>query len=321
MLIKRIAVLGGAGFVGRSLCNRLSKEGYALRVLTRNREYNRENLILLPRLDLVQTDAHNPERLRQNLAGCEAVINLIGILNEKGNDGAGFLRAHVKLAENLIQACRANGVRRVLQMSALNADAINGASHYLKSKGRAEDLLHAGGAGLRVTSFRPSVIFGPNDSFFNRFARLLRLAPVFFPLACHNARFAPVYVLDVVEMMTRSLKDPDSYDRKYQLCGPKRYTLRELVEYTAKVIGVRRRIIPLNDRLSRLQAAVFDFVPGKPFSTDNYLSAQTDSVCEANDLARYAIEPAALESVVPGYLKRRSYRSAYARFRRRSRRG
>ena len=320
MLIKRIAVLGGAGFVGRSLCNRLSKEGYALRVLTRNREYNRENLILLPRLDLVQTDVHNPERLRQNLAGCEAVINLIGILNEKGNDGAGFLQAHVKLAENLIQACRANGIRRVLQMSALNADASNGASHYLRSKGRAEDLLHARDPELRVTSFRPSVIFGPNDSFFNRFARLLRLAPVFFPLACHNARFAPVYVLDVVEMMSRSLKDPQSYNRKYQLRGPKTYTLRELVEYTARVIGVRRRIIPLNDRLSRLQAAVFDFVPGKPFSTDNYLSAQTDSVCEANDLARCAIEPAALESVVPGYLNRRSYRSVYARFRGQSRR-
>lgn len=320
MLIKRIAVLGGAGFVGRSLCNRLSEAGYALRVLTRNREYNRENLILLPRLDLVQTDVHHPERLRQNLAGCDAVINLIGILNEQGNDGAGFLRAHVKLAENLVQACRANGVRRVLQMSALNADAVNGASHYLRSKGRAEDLLHAGDAGLRVTSFRPSVIFGPNDSFFNRFARLLRLTPVCFPLACYNARFAPVYVLDVVEMMTRSLKDPQSYDRKYQLCGPRTYTLRELVEYTARVIGVRRRIIPLNDRLSRLQAAVFDFVPGKPFSTDNYLSARTDSVCEANDLARYAIEPAALESVVPRYLNRRSYRSAYALFRGRSRR-
>ena len=321
MLIKRIAVLGGAGFVGRSLCNRLAEAGYAQRVLTRNREYNRADLILLPRLDLVQTDVHDPEHLRQDLAGCDAVINLIGILNEKGNDGAGFLRAHVRLAENLIAACEANGIRRVLQMSALNADASNGASHYLRSKGRAEDLLHAAGPELRVTSFRPSVIFGPNDSFFNRFARLLRQTPLCFPLACHNARFAPVYVLDVVEMMARSLKDPDSYDRKYQLCGPGTYTLRELVEYTAKVIGVRRRIIPLNDRLSRLQAAVFDFVPGKPFSTDNYLSAQTDSVCETNDLARYALSPTALESVVPGYLKRRSYRSAYARFRRRSRRG
>ena len=321
MLIKRIALLGGAGFVGRSLCNRLAEAGYAQRVLTRNREYNRTDLILLPRLDLVSTDVHDPKRLRQDLAGCDAVINLIGILNEKGNDGAGFLRLHVRLAENLIDACEANGIRRILQMSALNADASNGASHYLRSKGRAEDLLHAAGPELRVTSFRPSVIFGPNDSFFNRFARLLRFTPLCFPLACHNARFAPVYVLDVVEMMARSLKDPDSYDRKYQLCGPKTYTLRELVEYTAKVIGLRRRIIPLNDRLSRLQAAVFDFVPGKPFSTDNYLSAQTDSVCEANDLARYALTPTALESVVPGYLKRRSYRSAYARFRRRSRRG
>ena len=320
MLIKRIALLGGAGFVGRSLCNRLTEEGYALRVLTRNREYNRENMILLPELDLVQTDVHNPERLRQHLAGCDAVINLIGILNEKGNDGAGFERAHVTLAENLVGACRANKIRRLLQMSALNADAINGNSHYLRSKGRAEDILHANSAEIRVTSFRPSVIFGPNDSFFNRFARLLRLTPIFFPLACPDARFAPVYVLDVVEMMTRSLKDPDSYNQKYQLRGPGIYTLRELVEYTAKVIGTKRKIIPLNDRLSRMQAAVFDFVPGKPFSTDNYLSAKTDSVCDVNDLARYEIEATTIESAVPGYLNRRSYRSAYALFRSQSRR-
>lgn len=315
MLIKRIAILGGSGFVGRVLCNRLSREGYELKVLTRNREYNRDKLIVLPGLDLVETNIHDPEQLKRQLSDCDTVINLVGILNEKGNSGKGFRRAHVELAEKLIAACQENGIHRILQMSALNADATNGKSHYLRSKGEAEDLLHANNAGINVTSFRPSVIFGSEDSFFNRFANLLRVTPLFFPLACHGTKFAPVYVLDVAEMMAHSINDPDSYGQRFQLCGPKTYTLEALVNYTAKAITVKRTIIPLNDILSRIQAAIFDFVPGKPFSTDNYLSAKTDSICACNDLERYDIQATSIESVVPQYLTNTSYRSHYTEFR------
>ncbi len=315
MFINRIAILGGTGFVGHSLCNRLSREDYELKVLTRSREYNRDNLILLPGLDLVEANVHDPEQLKHHLVDCDAVINLIGILNEKGNSGSGFRHVHVQLVENLLAACHENGIRRVLQMSALNADAVNGKSHYLRTKGEAEELLHSNTAGIHVTSFRPSVIFGKNDSFFNRFAELLKITPLLFPLACYDAIFAPVYVLDVVEMMARSIKTPDSYDKKYQLCGPKTYTLEELVNYTAKTIGIKRTIIPLNDIFSRIQAAMFDFVPGKPFSTDNYLSAKTDSICDVHDLARYDIEATAIESIVPQYLTNTSCRSAYSLFR------
>ncbi len=316
MLIKRITILGGSGFVGRSLCNRLVKDGYELKVLTRNREYHRENLILLPNLDLVQVDVHDQEQLIQHLRGSDAVINLIGILNEKGRDGTGFEYAHVRLAEKLLHACTVNNIHRLLQMSALNADAINGKSHYLRTKGKSEDLLHANTCGINVTSFRPSVIFGRGDSFFNRFAGLLKWTPLFFPLACYDARFTPVYVLDVVEMIARSLKDPDSYNQRYQLCGNRIYTLQELVRYTAKVIGLRRIIIPLNDNLSRIQARIFDFIPGKPFSTDNYLSAKMASVCTENDLARFGITPTTIESVVPRFLNNTSCCSTYALFRR-----
>ena len=315
MLIKRIAILGGTGFVGRSLCNRLSRDGYQMKVLTRNREYNRDNLILLPELELVETNVHDPEQLTRQLSGCDAVINLIGILNEKGNSGKGFKRVHVELVEKLINACRENGIRRILQMSALNADAQNGLSHYLRTKGEAENLLHSNMAGIHVTSYRPSVIFGKNDSFFNRFASLLKITPLIFPLACYKSKFSPVYVLDVVEMMAQSLKSPESYGQRYQLCGPKTYTLEELVKYTANVIGIKRTIIPLNDILSRIQAAIFDFIPGKPFSTDNYLSAKIDSVCKVHDLARFDIDATAIESIVPQYLKHYSYRSHYTEFR------
>lgn len=320
MSIKRIAILGGTGFVGQALCNRLSSAGYEFKVLTRSREYNRDKLILLPGCELIQTNVHDTERLSEHLSDCDAVINLIGILNEKGNSGKGFKHAHVDLAEKLITACEVNNIHRLLQMSALNANAETGKSHYLRTKGEAEDLLHTNDAGIHVTSFRPSVIFGAQDSFFNRFASLLRITPLFFPLACSSSKFAPVYVGDVVEMMVRSLNDPNSYDKRFQLCGPKVYTLKELVRYTADTINIKRTIIPLNDILSRIQAAVFDFIPGKPFSTDCYLSAKTDSVCECNDLADYNIEAKTLESVVPNYLNNTFYRSRYMDFRSTARR-
>ena len=315
MLIKRIAILGGTGFVGRSLCNRLSALGYETKVLTRNREYNREELILLPGLELVQIDIYDQDKLNHELSDCDAVVNLIGILNERGNSGKGFHKAHVEVAENILKACESNGIKRILQMSALNANEENGSSHYLRSKGKAENLLHDNQQGIHVTSFQPSVIFGPEDSFFNRFAKLLNMTPLMFPLACHNSQFAPVYVLDVIEMMAQSINKPDSYGKRYQLCGPKTYSLKQLVEYTADVLMLNRKIIPLNDLLSRIQAVVFDFVPGKPFSTDNYLSAKQDSICERNDLLAFGIEPKSLESIVPSYLNKQNYRARYTDFR------
>ena len=311
---KRIAILGGTGFVGQSLCNQLCKAGYSLRVFTRHREQHRANLILIPKLDLVEIDIHNQEQLNQGLKDCDVVINLVGILNEKGNKGEGFEHAHVELAEKILFACKENNITRLLQMSALNASALNGTSFYLKSKGKAEDLLHTNSYNINVTSFRPSVIFGRNDSFFNRFNQLLKISP-FLPLACHSSRFAPVYVQDVCEMMIKALNDPNSYGKRFNLCGPEIYTLKELVNYTAETSGKKRLIIPLNDFLSRIQAKVFDFVPGKPFSTDNYLSAQTDSICEINDLSFYSIPPTALTSIVPTYLANKTARSRYNEFR------
>ncbi len=299
------------------MCDRLSKEGYKLKVLTRNREYNKENLIIIPGLDLVQTDIHNSENLEHHLTDCDAVINLVGILNEKGNNGNGFRHAHVELAKKLIDACEKNGIKRFLQMSALNAD-VNGPSHYLRTKGEAEDRLHSNSTWLNVTSFRPSVIFGSKDSFFNRFSDLLKLTPLFFPLACHQAKFSPVYVLDVVEMMIRSLNDPNSYGQKYQLCGPKTYTLKELVDYTASITSLNRTIIPLNNFLSLIQATVFDFIPGKPFSRDNYLSTKSDSICQCNDLARYNINASSIESIVTQYLTTSSSRFFYNKIRKKN---
>lgn len=305
----KICLLGGTGFVGRSLARRLVGLGHEVRVITRRRERKKRNLLVLPTLQMVEGDVQNSALLRQQFEGMDAVINVIGILNERGRKGKGFERVHVELPRKVVNACREVGVRRLLHMSALHA-AADAPSHYLRTKARGEEVVHSmENAAFHVTSFRPSVIFGPQDSFINRFAQLLRLSPVFFPLACPRSRFQPVYVEDVVSAFVQSLDDHHTFGQRYELCGPTVYTLQELVSYVAAQIGVHCKIIGLNDRLSKLQAACFEFVPGKPFSLDNYRSLQVDSVCDKGFPSIFAVEPSTLESVVPTFLVRRPARS------------
>ena len=273
-----------------------------------------------PNITLLQADVHDSAVLRREFSGCGAVINLVGILNETGKRGSGFHRAHVELPQRVADAAVASGVGRLLHMSALHADAGERDSLYLMSKGEGEDRVHAAAEhGLVVTSFRPSVIFGPGDSFFNRFAGLLRLAGPVFPLACPNSRFAPVCVTDVSEAMCRAL-DSATGGERMELCGPDVYSLRELVEYTRDLLGLRCRVIGLGDTLSRLQARALGMVPGKPFSMDNYHSLQKDSVCSNNALPTLGITPAPVTAVVPGYLAGRNSRGRYQSLRRQARR-
>ncbi|SEP61962.1 NADH dehydrogenase [Ectothiorhodospira magna] len=295
MNIRTLCVLGGTGFTGTHVVARLAAEGRQVKVLTRHVSRHR-HLLVLPGVQLVAADCHDPQVLRTHFAGCDGVINLVGILNERGRDGSGFRHAHVALARTVIEAAADAQVGRVLHMSALNADAANGASHYLRTKGEGENIVHTLAGPVRVTSFRPSVIFGPGDSFFNRFARLLRLTPV-LPLACPNARFAPVYVGDVAGRMIAALEDRRTWGRRIELCGPGTYTLKELVTYTAQVMARRRLILGLSDGLSRWQARIMTYVPGKPFTLDNYYSMSRDSVCQGPDCC-----PTAIEAIVPGYL-------------------
>ena len=315
MTYRTICVLGGTGFVGRHLLDRLARPGRRLRVLTRDAEA-RKDVAVLPGVELVEADVHDPAALLRHLAGCDAAVNLVGILNE--SRGATFEQVHVELPRKLAAACRETGVRRLLHMSALNADARAGASAYLRSKGAGEDAVHeAADARLHVTSFRPSVIFGPGDSFLNRFVALARLSPLVLPLACPQARFAPVYVGDVAEAFARALEDPHTYGRRYPLCGPREYTLRELVEYALRTAGVRRIVVGLPDWVSRLEAALLEHAPGKPFTRDNYRSLQVPSVCGAeNGLSRLGIVPTPLEAVAPLYLGRRTWRERLNRYRR-----
>ena len=307
---RTIAILGGTGFVGSVLCNHLVRRGHRLRVFSRA-PWRHRALKVLPGLELIEVDVQDPAALTAALAGADAAVNLVGILNEPRHDGRLFHLVHVELVEKLVRACREQGVRRLLHMSALNADAERGPSFYLRSKGEGEAVAHAA-ADLQITSFRPSVIFGPGDGFLNRFAALLRLSPLVFPLACAGSRFAPVCVCDVAEAFCRALEDPGSSGQRHDLCGPRVYTLRELVQYTASLLGLQRWILPLPDRVARLQAWLLERLPGQPFTRDNYLSLQVDSVCRGeNGLLCFDIEPTPLEAVAPNYLGGQRQRDRY----------
>ena len=308
MEITIVAVLGGSGFVGRHVCHALASAGYRVRVATRDRERAKKNLILLPTADVVVADVHDPVQLAAFVRGADAVVNLIGVLHG-GRGGHGFQAAHVELARKVVAACRANGIGRLLHMSALGASTA-APSAYLRSKGEAEAIV--ADSGLAWTVLRPSVIFGREDSFLNLFAQLLKLLPVVM-LGSPNARFQPVFVEDVAAAFVKSLADLGSHGRRYELCGPRVYTLRELVEFVAATTGKRRPIIGLNDGLSYLQALVMEWLPVKLLTRDNYYSMKVDSVCDG--AFPFGITPTALEAVAPSWLGNRTPRARYQRFR------
>jgi uncharacterized protein YbjT (DUF2867 family) len=268
-----------------------------------------------------ELDVHDPARLAQFVNGADALINLVGVLHG-GHGNRGYRAAHTGLAEKAVAACRSAGVSRLLHMSALGAEA-SAKSAYLASKGEAEKIVRS--SGLAWTLFRPSVVFGRGDSFLNLFAKALRLFPV-LPLACPDARFQPVFVEDVAAAFARSLPDTASVGRAYDLCGPRAYTLRELVDYVAAVTGRKRPIIGLNDVASYAQAFAMELPPfrqvlgamGLLMTRDNYYSMQVESVCRGP--FPFDIAPTALEAVAPLYLGERTSRSRYDLFRRRARR-
>jgi NADH dehydrogenase len=308
--IDSVSILGGSGFVGRHLTARLVSCGVECRVVTRNLHRHRD-IQAGGGVTLVEADPFEPGQLETAIQGTRGVVNLVGILNESGTK-KGFQRTHVELGNRVVEACKDTGISRLLHMSALNANESNGPSVYLKTKGEAENRTHTlGQPHIKVTSFRPSVIFGPDDSFFNRFADLLRTVPGPFPLACPEARFAPVYVGDVAAAFAVSLNERKAWGKHYQLCGPRSFSLKELVEYTARHAGIRKRIIGLSDSLSRLQARVMGMVPGRPFTYDNYLSLQVDSLCTSDGLAELGINATDIDAVAPFFLAPRAQRTRY----------
>ncbi len=295
---QRIVILGGTGFVGRHLVPRLARDGHAITVLTRNRDLKRE-LSVLPCVRLRNADVHDAAALPRHVRDADVAINLVGILNERGSDGRGFHKAHVALAESLVAACQAAGVPRLVQMSSLRAG--EGDSHYLRSRGEAEDRVQS--SRLAWTIFRPSVIFGDGDGLFFRFAQLLKFAPL-LPLARAHAKFQPVHVGDVAESIARAVAHPRTAGEIYELVGPDVIELGELVRWTARMTGRRRLVLPLPDALGAVQARIGEWLPGKPISRDNFRSLKLDSVSDRDGLGALGIVATPMGRVMPPLLAR-----------------
>ncbi len=292
-----LVLTGATGFVGQHLLAQLSSMGHECRVLTRS-DKHKQIKRNLPGVEYCKVDLQNAVELSAAMQGADGVINLIGILNERAWGGKGFRAAHVAPVQALISTCESLGIRRFIQLSALNAGSGN--SHYLRSKGEAEELLRSA-TEIDETILRPAVIFGVGDSFFNRFAALLRFVPL-LPLACPNARMQPVWVGDVVAAIALCLDHGSTIGKTLDLVGPEVFSLFQLVNKTARYKGWKRRVIGLPKWMSRLQALLMDFVPGKPFSSDNYRSLQIDSISRHNALLDFGILPSHMDAIVPSYL-------------------
>jgi len=300
-----VLVVGGAGFIGRHVVNLLAARGIRATVPTRRRE-RAKHLILLPTVNVIETNVNAPDVLERLVAPCDAVINLAGVLHSRpagvGSEagrrfGQDFFETHVELPQHIVSACRTAGVKRLLHMSALGASR-GAPSEYLRSKGAGEEVVLAADD-LAVTVFRPSTVFGPEDRFLNLFAKLATITPV-LAVACPDARFQPVYVGDVAQAFGCSLNERDAIGKSYDLCGPREYSLRELVQYVCRVTGRRRLVIGLGERLSWLQALVMEKLPGQLITRDNVRSMSVPNVSRV--ALPFGIVPTAPEAVVPMYM-------------------
>lgn len=303
MATRPVAVLfGGTGFIGRHLVPRLARLDYQLRIVTRNPEAVRPLATQgqLGQVEPVSLRLSDEAAMARLFQGADLVVNLIGILAEKRRGD--FQRLQGELPGRIGRAAAAAGVGRVVQVSAIGADAAS-ASEYARSKAAGEAALRA--AFPRATILRPSIVFGPEDQFFNRFAGLAQLLPV-MPVVCGATRFQPVFVGDVAAAIIAAATRPEAAGQTYELGGPRVASFRELMGYVLEVTGRPKRLVPLPDGLVRLQARLGEMLPNPPLTRDQLAQLQRDNVVspQAMTLADLGIAPTAMEAVVPGYLAR-----------------
>ena len=314
MSTPRVLVLGGSGFVGRHVCEKLARLGWHITVPTR-RAVNAACVQSLPGLTVIEASVHKEADLARLMPGHDAVVNLVAVLH--GSEER-FENVHVDLPGKIASAMKKAGVPRLVHVSALGADP-QGPSMYQRSKARGETVLH--NAGLQLTVLRPSVIFGAEDKFLNLFADLQAVAP-FMPLAGSGTRFAPVWVADVASAVAVCLQKPDTIGQTYELCGPDVLTLGELVKRAGQWAGVNhgrgRPVIGLPMWVGWLQAAAMELAPGEPLmSRDNLASMKVDNVATGQlpGLAALGITAASAAGVAPTYLGHRGPRSKLNRWR------
>ncbi len=298
---ERILVLGGTGFVGRSVCEKLVERhggaGRGIVVPTRRLGHGR-HLQMLPGLQLVESDLHDDAQLARLVAGCDAVVNLVAVLQ---GDERRFRHVPVELPRRIAAACRTAGVARLVHVSALGV-AEDAPSQYLRSKAQGEKVLKD--AGLDLTILRPSLIFGAHDRLLNLFAAMQAVAPL-VPLAGADSRYQPVWVDDVARAVVRCLDDAATIGQTYECVGPDVLTLRQIVQSAGRWAGHPRAVFALPGALATLQAVAMELLPGEPLmSRDNLASMRVPSVASGTlpGLAALGIQPAAMAAIAPGYL-------------------
>ena len=288
---RQVTIFGGSGFIGRYVVERLADKGWTIRVAVR---HPRGANFLKPLGDVgqivpIRAPLQDEEAVRLACEGSDAVINLVGILYEAGDQTFGDVQALG--AERIAKAAVAAGAAKLVQISAIGA-ADDSPADYARSKAYGEKAVME--AFPKATVLRPSIVFGPEDEFFNRFAAMARLSPALPLIGGGKTRFQPVFVADVADAVVKALEDPKAEGKTYELGGPRVYSFKELMELLLETIG-------------RRQAAVLEKLPGPPLLTrDQVKMLERDNVVDPGmpGLMDLGIEPRALEAIVPAYLQR-----------------
>ena len=296
-------VFGGGGFIGRHLVRRLAKTGAVVRVPSRHPTW----LAFLRTAGVVGqivpelVGAYDDEELAATIQGADVVINLIGILAETRRNS--FERIHAALPGRIAAAAASAGVRQLVQVSALGADA-HSVSAYARSKAAGEEAVKA--AFPQATIIRPSIVFGPEDQFFNRFAAMSQISPILPLIGGGHTRFQPVYVGDVADGIMKVLSSPEAAGKTYEFGGPLTYSFRELMELLLAEIGIKRLLAPVPWKLASFQARFAEFLPGPPLTRDQVELLKQDNVLSgsAPGLTDLGIQPAAPELILPTFLDR-----------------
>jgi uncharacterized protein YbjT (DUF2867 family) len=310
MAARIVTVFGGSGFIGRYLVQRLARHGWIVRVAVRRPD---RALFLKPmgavgQITPIAASLRHEGSVAAAVAGADAVVNLVGILHGRGANS--FTAIHVEGAARVARAARAASARTFVQMSALGADS-NSPAEYGRSKAAGERAVREVFPAAAIA--RPSIVFGPEDDFFNRFATMARFSPALPLIGGGHTRFQPVHVGDVADALLRLVEDPATAGRIYELGGPRVYSFRELLELMLREIGRRRLLVSVPFGLASLQAFFLELpsnlvpaLPAPPLTQDQVQMLRRDSVVGpgALTLGDLGIQPAALELVVPSYLAR-----------------
>ena len=303
-----VTVFGGSGFLGRHTVRALARAGWRIKVATRHpaRGFFLRPLGTVGQIDFVKCDVSDAESVAHAVMGADAVINLTGILFQKGQT---FEDVQAEGAAHIAQAAAAAGVGALVHVSAIGADA-NADAEYAVTKAAGEQAVRE--AFPNAVILRPSIIFGPEDGFFNKFAAMARFSPILPLVGGGHTRFQPVFVGDVAQAIVIALSRQDG--RTYELGGPATYSFRELLQIILREIGRKRALVPLPFALASLQAAFLQLLPNPLLTMDQVKLLKHDNVVAptAAGLADLGITPTSVEAVIPSYLWRYRAKGEYA---------